>query len=324
MSAPRSRSRSPSPTDLAASPESPYAGRVHLSSRRSFPLGSSPRSAPARCSRAALVLALLVSSGCGGRVGFVNNERPGLSGTGTVAPTTAVDDAEEPEGAEPEHPLVSTKQERAMVHVHAGDVTCAGVVLGPRLVGTSRRCFKQDVGVHALDPEKKGDQVRVEIASGSLAWAQRKASHIVIPACKRRAVDLAVIVLSEAAAWVEPLELASAPGPDAKVDALGFDRCDGGKEVKRARVIEREDGRITLDRAPCSGDIGAPVVETSSGRLIGIQSHRRGGASSPRRETAVTRFDTTPVKALLEQAGKVAAGADVATLTPVACGTAAP
>ncbi|HRG99761.1 MAG TPA: trypsin-like serine protease [Polyangiaceae bacterium] len=275
---------------------------------------------------AALALAGVGVAGCGGRVGFVNLERPGLSGTGTVAPTAAVEDpdADEPEGAEPEHPLVSTKQERAMVHVHAGDVTCAGVVLGPRLVGTSRRCFKQDVGVHALDPGKKADQVRVEIASGSLAWAQRKASHIVIPACKRREVDLAVLVLSEAAAWVEPLELASAPGPDAKVDALGFDRCDGGKEVKRARVIEREDGRLTLDRAPCAGDIGAPVVETSSGRLIGIQSHRRGRAASPRRETAVTRLDTTPVKELLEQAGKVAAGVDVATLKPVACAASAP
>jgi hypothetical protein len=275
---------------------------------------------------AALALAAFATPGCGGRVGFVNMERPGLSGTGTVAPTAAaVDpDEDEPEGAEPEHPLVSTKQERAMVHVHAGNVACAGVVLGPRLIGTTRRCFKQEAGVHALDAAKKDDQVRVEIASGSLAWAQRKASHVVIPACKRRDVDLVVVVLSEAAPWVVPLDLASAPGPDAKVDALGFDRCDGGKEVKRARVIERENGRLTIDRAPCAGDIGAPVVETSSGRLIGIQSHRRGGMSSPRRETAITRFDTTPVRELIEQAGQVAGGADVATMKPVACGNTAP
>lgn len=299
----------------AAPPDSPYASAVDNLACGGSSWGSATARALLVCS-AALALA-----GCGGRVGFVNAERPGLSGSGTVEATAAVDEAEaeEPEGAEPEHPLVSTKQERAMVHVHAGDVTCAGVVLGPRLIGTTRRCFnKQGAGVHALDAGAKA--VRVEIASGSLAWAQRTASHVVIPDCKRRQVDLAVIVLREAAAWVEPLDLASAPGPDAKVDALGFDRCDGGKETKRARVIERSDARLTLDRTPCAGDLGAPVIETASGRLIGIQSHRRGGVASPRRETAVTRFDTTPVKDLLEQARQVVAGVDLATLKPVACG----
>ncbi len=270
----------------------------------------------------ALVLATVLA-GCGGRVGFVSQERPGLSGTGPVAATepARAADAEEPEAAEPEHPLVSTKQERAMAHVHAGPSACAGVVLGPRLVGTTRRCLKQAQGVHSLAGKTGAEAVRVEVPSGSLTWAQRAASHVIIPACERRDLDLALVVLAEAAAWVEPLELASAPGPDAKVDALGFDRCDGGKEVKRARVVTREDSRITLDRAPCPGDIGGPAIETSSGRLIGVQTHRRGGTDSPRRETAVTRFDTTPVRELIAEAKALADGADPATMKPVACGT---
>jgi len=257
---------------------------------------------------------LLVAPGCG-HVGFVNNERPGLSGSNPAAVAHRPDEPDDEEGDEPEHPLVDTKQERAMVHVHVGEHACAGVAVGPRVIATSRRCLRQPQGVHTL--EKK--DVRVELASSSLTWTQRAGSHVLVPGCERRDLDVALVVLADAAPWIEPLALASAPGPGATVEAIGFDKCDGSKEVKRAQVVDRAGAEVVLDRGMCRGDAGGPVIEIAGGALVGIQSRRKGPRSSPRQETTVTRFDTGPVRELFEQAKAVAGGADVAAQKPVAC-----
>lgn len=261
------------------------------------------------------VVALLV--GCG-HVGFVNNERPGLSGTHHVATVSSppTEDGDDENGDEPSHPLVDTPSERVMAHVHSGPNACAGVVVGPRAVATSRRCLRQGQGAHTLE---KGE-VRVELPSSSLTWTQRAGSHVLVPACERRDLDVAIVVLSEAASWIEPLPLASTPGPGGSVEAVGFDKCNGdAKEVKRAHVVDRESSDVVLDRALCRGDVGGPVVDDGGKTLVGIQSRRRGPRTSPRKETIVTRFDTTPVRQLLEQAKAVSEGADVAKLTPVTC-----
>ncbi len=250
-------------------------------------------------------------------MGFVNNERPGLSGVHPAAASAPRPDDPEAEsnGDEPEHPLVDTKQERAMVHVHVGDNACAGVALGPRIVATSRRCLRQAQGVHSL--EKK--EVRVELASSSLTWTQRAGSHVLVPGCERRDLDVALVVLAEPAPWIEALGIASAPGPGATVEAIGFDKCDGANGVKRAHVVDRFGGEIVLDRGLCRGDAGGPVVETAGGTLVGIQSRRKGSRDATRKETTVTRFDTTPVRDLIEQARTVGDGADVSLMKPVVC-----
>jgi len=255
----------------------------------------------------------LLLAACG-HVGFVNNERPGLSGTHAVAHTSPqADDQDESNGDEPDHPLVDTKEERAMVHIHVGDTACAGVALGPSVVATSRRCLRQAQGVHSL--EKR--DVRVELPSSSLTWTQRAGSHVLVPGCERRDFDVALVVLAEPAAWIEPLVLSSAPGPGATVEVLGFDKCDGSKGVKRAHVIDRSGPELVLDRGLCPSDLGGPVID--AGHLVGIQSHRKGPRDSPRKETSVTRFDSTPMRDLIAQAKSVVEGADVAAMKPVAC-----
>lgn len=269
-----------------------------------------------------LSLGLLVlggTTGCG-QVGFVNNERPGLSGTAPAAVAArAPEEVEnEPESAEPEHPLVASKTERAVVHVHEGANACSGVMLGPRIVATSRRCVREAVGVHPLPQGKRDQGVRVELASSSLTWTERAGSFTVIPDCERRELDLALVILAEPAAWIEPLANASAPGQGASVDAIGFDTCEGAKPTKRAQIIERDDTTVILDRALCRGDTGGPVVE-SGGALVGIQSRKRGGRESPRKETTVTRLDSAPTRALVEQAKALVQGADASTLKPIAC-----
>lgn len=270
------------------------------------------RSAPFVLAAVGLLLCL---SGCG-HVGFVNNERPGLTGTNPAAASAPrPDDPDDEEGDEPEHPLVDTKQERAMVHVHAKEHACVGVIVGPRVVATSRRCLRQAQGVHPLEKQ----DVRVEVPSSSLTWTQRAGSHVLVPGCERRDLDVAVVVLAEGTPWVEPLGLASAPGPGATVEAIGFDKCEGAKEVKRAHVVDRAGAEIVLDRGMCRGDAGGPVIDTAGGTLVGIQSRRKGGRSSPRKETTVTRFDTGPVRELFAQAKVIADGGDPAVMKPVAC-----
>lgn len=274
----------------------------------------------ARSARAVVPLALIASLaaialGCG-HVGFVNNERPGLSGSPLTAAARRPDDPEaDSNGEEPDHPLVETKQERAMVHLHSGANACAGVALGPRVVATSRRCLRQTAGVHSLEKS----ELRVELASSSLTWTQRAGSHVLVPSCERRDLDVALVVLAEAAPWIEPLGVASAPGVGGTVDALGFDKCEGSKGVKRAQVSYRDAAEIVLDRGLCQGDTGGPVIEAASGNLIGIQGHRKGPRDSPRRETSVTRFDTTPVRELIAQAKDVVDGKDVSQMKPVTC-----
>ena len=89
--------------------------------------------------------------------------------------------------------------------------------------------------------------------------------------------------------------------------------------VRSIRRTETPVGFVVLDRVLCRGDVGGPVVDDGGKTLVGIQSRRRGPRTSPRKETVVTRFDTTPVRQLFEQAKAVAEGADVAKLAPVTC-----
>lgn len=250
----------------------------------------------------------------------MNNERP-IQGAMTPHGTPGNDErelADNEDNQEPEHPLVETKEERAVVHVHSGDRACSGAVLGPRIVATSRRCLGHPQGVTKLG---KADGVKVELASTSLTWTQREGASVLVPACERREMDLAIVVLAEPAAWVEPFAVASAPGPGAGVEAIGYGRCDGPKTkaLRRTRILEREDEELVLDASLCRGDIGGPVLDGPAGGVIGLISHRHGARDSPRRETAAVRLDTRPARTLVEQARSLAGGTDPATLKPVTC-----
>lgn len=265
--------------------------------------------------RSAVALVLLV--GCGSSpssppVSFVNTERP-TGYNGSVAPTglaPTTRDSDDDDFAEPEHPAAATKQERAMVHIHGPKgVICSGVVVGPKLVATAQRCVRDlPRGATALDAEH---EFRVEVASSTLTWTNRKAKMAVLPRCDEGELDVAILVLEEAVpALVVPLQVASAPDAGARVNALGFGHCPGSKPAaeRMVTVRSRAGAKVVVDMPLCKGDVGGPVIDGREGEVIGLISQRDDPEGSPLKTTAVARLDTTGSRHLVTQAQRLAEG----------------
>ncbi len=268
---------------------------------------------------------------CGGaptQVSFVSNERPSAQGAPQdVTPASA--HHEHPNGnvelpndervVEPEHPLVETKQERALVHVHAPNgVVCSGVVMGTRFVVTSRQCVKgEGRGAVLLAP---GRDYTVEIASSSLTWTNRHAKFAIVPSCDANDLDAAVLVLGEPAPWVEPLRVVASPAPGGHIQALGFGNCVGETRPLKSRtgvVRSRAPEAVVVDIPLCHGDIGGAVVEGAD--IIGLISHRDDPEGSPLQTTTITRLDTSSARNLLAQAKLLADLDDASKVHSVAC-----
>ena len=282
---------------------------------------------------ALVVFVVLVASACAGpsQVSFVSTEQPSAAGAPQGLTSNASAHHEHPNGShdlpsdsevvEPERPAADTKQERALVHIHGpGGLVCSGVVVGPRVVATAQQCLKGEGRGATLLPA--GREYRVEIASSTLTWTNRKAKYAVLPACDWDDLDVALLVLVEPAPWVQPLKVASAPGTGARVQALGFGQCAGRAISMKERVgtvRSRASETVVIDVPLCKGDTGGPVVDGMAGEIIGLISHRDDPEGSPLRTTTIARLDTTSARALLSQAQQIADGLDVTKTQPVAC-----
>lgn len=279
------------------------------------------------------VLALVLgAAGCGGpsQVSFVSNERPNAYGAPQGVPPPSAAHQENPNGAvelgedefiEPEHPLANTKPERALVHIHGPkDIVCSGVVVGTRLVATAQRCLKgQGQGATVLGPDR---EYRVEIASSTLTWTNRKAKYAVLPKCDETELDVAILVLEEPIpSLVVPLKIVSAPDTGARIHALGFGNCADSKAMKErsGTVRSRVSQAVVIDLPLCKGDVGGPVLDGREGEVIGLISHRDDPEGSPLKTTTIARLDTTYARDLLTQAKMLSEGADSAKVQSVAC-----
>lgn len=261
--------------------------------------------------------------GCGGGVRVNDDPRMPTNTTNEKPPAPregSLDLPSQEQLVEPDHPLVDTKPERATVHVHTPRTVCSGVMLGQRVVVTARRCLPRDLrGAQPLGQKEQQDY-KVEIASSNLTWTTRRISHTVTAACDRRGLDVAVLILAEPAQWVQPLRIISAPGPGAKVEALGFGRCrNNNGNAREAAVISRASEDFVLDLRLCKGDVGGPVVDGPEGEIAGIISHDDDPDDSPRKTTSIARMDTTPARNLVAQGEKISKGADPKGEAPVTC-----
>jgi hypothetical protein len=269
------------------------------------------------------------------QVTFVSNERPTAQGAQGGVPAPGAAHAENPNGGnsapgelpnddeiiEPDHPLADSKAERHVVHIHGpNERTCTGVMLGPSIVATAGRCVRNEA--HGASAISGTHEYRVEIASSTLTWTNRRAKYAVLPACDYHELDVALLVLAEPAPWVQGLRIVSAPNTGAKVEALGFGHCQGQGKKNRERhgiVRSRVSEAIVIDVPLCRGDAGGPVVDGAEGDIIGVISRRDDPEGSPLRTTTIARLDTVQVRDMLEQAKSLAGGADVTKMTAVAC-----
>ena len=277
---------------------------------------------------------MAVACGSGGsRVSFVSNERPSgyVAAQGTPPPSAA--HQEDPNGGrglelddddrlEPEHPAADTKQERALVHIHGPkDVVCSGVVLGPHVVATAQRCIRgQEKGAITLGAEHA---YRVEIASSTMTFTNRRATYAVLPDCDETELDVALLVLDEPVPpLVVPLKVVSAPNTGARVQALGFGHCAGSKPTMNERtgtVRSRVSHAVIIDVPLCKGDVGGPVLDGRDGEVIGLISHRDDPEGSPLKTTTIARLDTVWARELITQAKLLSEGVESAKTQRVAC-----
>lgn len=263
----------------------------------------------------------------------MSNERPTSQGASAGVQPPSAAHAENPNGRsngelpnddeiiEPDHPLADSKAERHVVHIHGPNNTvCSGVMLGPSIVATAQQCLKvEGKGATALPAAR---EYRVEIASSTLTWTNRRAKYAVLPACDWSELDIALLVLAEPASWVQGLRIVSAPNTGAKVLALGFGHCQGQPRNNRDRigtVRSRVQEGIVIDVPLCKGDAGGPVVDGREGDIVGLISRRDDPEGSPLRTTTIARLDTAHARDLLEQAKSLAAGGDATKVTAVAC-----
>ena len=279
--------------------------------------------------------AILAIAACShpSQVSFVSNERPSSQGAQGGLPPPSAAHAENPNGApagelpnddeiiEPDHPLQDTKAERHVVHIHGpNERTCTGVMLSPSIVATAQRCVRNEA--HGASAIAASHEYRVEIASSTLTWTNRRAKYAVLPACDHQELDVAFLVLAEPAPWIQGLRIVSAPNTGAKVEALGFGHCKGQGKKTRERngtVRSRVSEAIVIDVPLCRGDAGGPVVDNLEGDIVGVISRRDDPEGSPLRTTTIARLDTVQVRDMLEQARSLAAGGDATKMTPVAC-----
>jgi hypothetical protein len=281
----------------------------------------------------ALLVLVVACGGAPTQVSFVSNEQPNGYTAAQGEPPRAAAHHENPNGGmdlgedelvEPDRPAASTKAERALVHIHGPkDRRCSGVVVGPRLVATAQRCLRGVAqGVSVLGPEQAW---RVEVASSTLTWTNRKAKLAVLPQCDVGELDVAVLVLEEAIpSLVTPLRIVSAPNTGGLVQALGYGRCVGSKKSMSERngtVRSRVSQAVVIDVPLCKGDVGGPVVTGPEGEgdVVGLISHRDDPEGSPLRTATIARLDTTFARDLLVQAKSLADGGDPAAAQAIAC-----
>jgi hypothetical protein len=252
------------------------------------------------------VAALVVAPACGGasQVSFVAQERPDNGGETSVRlhsdPGGEQQLPQDEEIVEPEHPLVGNKMERALVHIHTPDGVCSGAVIGKRTVVTAQQCIKGFPGGANAVPD--GKEYRVEVASSSLTWTNRRVQKIVLPQCQWADLDVAALVLDQPIEWVEPLAVGTMPGPGATISALGFGTCPGEARAHVAHeggILNVESEASVIDVPLCRGDMGGPIVEHAGGDIVGIISHRDDPEGSPRRTTTIFRLDTVNARQLV-------------------------
>ncbi|CAN5494760.1 hypothetical protein BH09MYX1_BH09MYX1_41650 [soil metagenome] len=269
----------------------------------------------------ALVALTLAACGAAPQVRVANYEDPATASNPAGAAHIHSDDTIELEAdaepIEPEHPYAKTPQERAMVHIHTPKGVCSGAIVGPKLVLTAHQCVGNEArGVFTVTDR---DSLRVELASSTTTWTERRVTHIVTADCDWAQFDAALLVLDEPVPASKPIDLATTPAPGAPVQALGFGRCRGetrGFSGRTGQVVERESDAVVFDVPMCKGDVGG-VVFDGNASAFGIVSHQDDPNGSARRTTTAFRLDTSVARHLMELGNAVATGSKDST--PVAC-----
>lgn len=192
---------------------------------------------------------------------------------------------------------------------------CTGVLVGPRLVLSSRGCV---TGVHARDcphpapigappqmPAIERDPSTIEVLTGedvATAHPVARGFHVTYPAGVRACeADVALLELDQSITGATPLAVALAAitgGEKMRVVGFGVRKANGapGRKASKAglAVGAVSTTQFTIPTSACEGDEGGPAIDEHTGRVVGVVSRALGTCGAPDALAVFTRNDAFP------------------------------
>ncbi len=221
-------------------------------------------------------------------------------------------------------PFELATPEDAIVRI-TGDVTCTGTLIADDRVLTAHHCVvARDAAGHALDHDKRPQELTIELGGDYLPWGEAPVRAIIAPDCGYASGDgdIAILVLSRHLIGVPivPIRLETPPHKDEELRVFGFGRCalsrDGIHRVARTSspLQGLEPGHLVATAAICPGDSGGPVYG-EKGEIIGVVSASvMDGDETTSGLSYFTRVDVWPQ--IFSAAHEIANGASPGELPP--------
>ena len=196
-----------------------------------------------------------------------------------------------------------------------GSPLCTGVLVGPRLILSSRACVTGmkpndcphpgPVGPPDPTAQQDRDPSTIEIVTGENVTNVKAAArgfHVTYPTSTHVCgADIALLEIDQSLPGATPMKVALdtiSGGEKLRVIGFGLRKTggpDGRKASKRGLLVGAVSAtEFTVPTSACQGDEGGPAIDEHTGRVVGVVSRAVGDCSAPDAFAIFTRADAFP------------------------------